>query len=64
VFPPGTAFLPVGGIKPDTMAGFVAAGAAGFGLGSALYRPGDAAATVAANAAGFVAAWRGLTQPA
>jgi 2-dehydro-3-deoxyphosphogalactonate aldolase len=61
VFPPATAFLPVGGIRPDTMGGFVAAGAAGFGLGSALYRPGDSAATVATNAAAFVAAWRNLT---
>jgi 2-dehydro-3-deoxyphosphogalactonate aldolase len=61
VFPAGTAFLPVGGIKPDTMGSFVAAGAAGFGLGSALYRPGDDVETVAANAAAFVAAWRNLT---
>src|SRR5271165_441347 len=61
VFPAETAFLPVGGIKPDTMGGFVAAGAAGFGLGSALYRPGDDAATVAANAAAFTSAWRDLT---
>jgi 2-dehydro-3-deoxyphosphogalactonate aldolase len=60
VFPAGTAFLPVGGIKPDTMDGFVAAGAAGFGLGSALYRPGDTAAAVAIKAAAFVAAWRSL----
>jgi 2-dehydro-3-deoxyphosphogalactonate aldolase len=60
VFPAGTAFLPVGGIKPDTMGSFVAAGAAGFGLGSALYRPGDDVATVAANAAAFVSAWRGV----
>jgi 2-dehydro-3-deoxyphosphogalactonate aldolase len=60
VFPPGTAFLPVGGITPETMAGFVAAGAAGFGLGSALYCPGDDAAKVAANAAAFLAGWRKL----
>lgn len=57
VFPPATAFLPVGGIKPETMAAFRAAGAAGFGLGSALYRPGDTPATVAANAAAFTIAW-------
>jgi 2-dehydro-3-deoxyphosphogalactonate aldolase len=64
VFPAGTAFLPVGGIKPDNMGGFVAAGAAGFGLGSALYRPGDDVATVGANAAAFVAAWQSLTSAA
>ena len=60
VFPAGTAFLPVGGIRPDNMGGFVEAGAAGFGLGSALYRPGDTAATVAVKAAAFVSAWRNL----
>ncbi len=60
VFPSGTLFLPVGGITPDTMGGFAAAGAAGFGLGSALYRPGDTAGIVAGKAAAFVAAWRVL----
>jgi 2-dehydro-3-deoxyphosphogalactonate aldolase len=60
VFPGGTRFLPVGGITPDTMASYVAAGAAGFGLGGALYRRGDAASRVAANAHDFVAAWKRL----
>jgi len=40
VLPPATRVLPVGGITPDTMAAWRAAGAAGFGLGSALYAPG------------------------
>lgn len=56
VLPPGTRVLPVGGVSPDTMAPWRAAGAAGFGLGSALYRPGDTAEQVAANARAFVAA--------
>ena len=60
VFPPATRFLPVGGITPETMGAYVAAGAAGFGLGSALYARGDAVETVAANARAFVAAWRRL----
>jgi 2-dehydro-3-deoxyphosphogalactonate aldolase len=60
VFPAATRFLPVGGITPDTMASYVAAGAAGFGLGGALYRRGDAASRVAANARDFVAAWKRL----
>ena len=60
VFPANALFLPVGGIRPDTMSGFLEAGAAGFGLGSALYRPGDTVAAVAARAAAFTAAWRGL----
>jgi len=58
VLPVGLALLPVGGITPDKMAAYVAAGASGFGLGSALYRPGDGPERVAANAAAFVAAWR------
>ena len=41
------------------MAAYRAAGAAGFGLGSALYKPGDAATDVVAKAAAFAAAWRG-----
>jgi 2-dehydro-3-deoxyphosphogalactonate aldolase len=40
------------------MAAYIAAGADGFGLGSALYKPGDVAARVADNASAFVAAWR------
>lgn len=58
VLPASTRVLPVGGITPDSMASYVAAGAAGFGLGSALYRRGDDAARVATNARDFVAAWK------
>lgn len=60
VLPKGTRLLPVGGIAPETMAPYVAAGATGFGLGSALYSPGMAADEVAARAQRFVAAWEGL----
>jgi 2-dehydro-3-deoxyphosphogalactonate aldolase len=60
VFPTATRFFPVGGITPDAMASYVAAGAAGFGLGGALYRRGDLPARVAANARDFVAAWKRL----
>lgn len=55
VLPKHIPLIVVGGVKPDTMAPWVAAGAAGFGLGSALYRPGDSAATVAVNARAFMA---------
>jgi len=54
--------LPVGGITPDNMASFVSAGASGFGLGSALYRPGDTAADVARQARAFVDAWQALSR--
>ena len=54
----GIAVLPVGGITPDNMQPWRAAGAAGFGLGSALYRPGATPGEVGEAAARFVAAWR------
>ncbi len=58
VLPAGTRVLPVGGIAPETMAPWRAAGAAGFGLGSALYSPGLSAHEVGARARDFVSAWR------
>ena len=58
--PAGTRLLPVGGISPGRMADYVDASADGFGLGSALYRPGDDAASVAARALEFVTTWRAL----
>ena len=52
--------MPVGGIGADNMKGWRDAGAAGFGLGSSLYKPGDNAATVAEKAAAIFAAWKAL----
>jgi len=60
VLPQGTAILPVGGITPDNMAPYVNAGAAGFGLGSALYKPGDDVMQTRAKAAAFRHAWARL----
>jgi 2-dehydro-3-deoxyphosphogalactonate aldolase len=60
VFPPEVPLLPVGGIAPETMADYVAAGAAGFGIGSALYKPGIDAAEIRRRADAFVAAWRAI----
>jgi 2-dehydro-3-deoxyphosphogalactonate aldolase len=57
ILPKGTDVLPVGGITPERMADYVLAGATGFGLGSALYRPGDAPAEVGERARRFVLAW-------
>ncbi len=54
VLPPSIAVLPVGGIAPEKMAAYREAGAAGFGLGSALYKPGMNATEVAGRAAEFV----------
>ena len=58
VLPPGVPVLPVGGIDAANMAPWRAAGAAGFGIASALYRAGDSAETVAGKAAALVAALR------
>lgn len=57
VLPAGTALWPVGGITPQSLAGWVSAGAGGFGIGSQLFRPGLALAEIAAAARDFVAAW-------
>lgn len=59
VLPPATRVLPVGGVAPDNMTPWFEAGAAGFGLGSALYKPGMTAAEVGVRAEAFVKARRG-----
>jgi len=58
VLPKGTPMIPVGGIAADNLAGWHAGGAAGFGLGSSLYKPGDDAATVRATASKIVSAFK------
>jgi len=60
VLPTGTPLMPVGGITPANMQAWRDAGAAGFGIGSALYKPGKSAAAVREDAARFVAAWTGM----
>ncbi|NMJ40008.1 2-dehydro-3-deoxy-6-phosphogalactonate aldolase [Roseomonas sp. JC162] len=50
VLPRGTAILPVGGMSAETIPAWKAAGAAGFGVGSSLYAPGDSPAAVGAKA--------------
>ena len=58
VLPTEAALMPVGGITPDNMAAYRAAGASGFGLGSALYAPERSAHEVALQAQAFVKAFR------
>ena len=62
VLPKDLWLLPVGGITPEAMAPYLAAGANGFGLGSALYRAGMSAAEVARAAQAFALAWRALAR--
>jgi 2-dehydro-3-deoxygalactonokinase len=58
VLPGEVVVIAVGGVTPDNLAELTAAGASGFGVGSALYRPGLTSAEVAARAKAFMTAWR------
>ena len=60
VLPPGTLLVPVGSITTDNMADYVAAGAAGFGIGSSLYKPGVSAIELKERAANFVRGYRAI----
>lgn len=60
VLPMSVPVMPVGGIHAGNMAAWKQAGASGFGLGSALYKPGVSAQQVKAVAQGFAKAWRDL----
>lgn len=57
VLPVEAQVFAVGGVGPENFADWRRAGANGFGIGSALYRPGDSADEVAAKARETVAAW-------
>lgn len=57
VMPRGTEIYMVGGVGPDSFADWMAASADGFGLGSALYKPGKTADEVGATAREMVAAY-------
>jgi 2-dehydro-3-deoxyphosphogalactonate aldolase len=54
--------FPVGGIRPDNMAEYYEAGAAGFGIGSQLFKPGSTAEQVRKVAEAFMAARQKLLQ--
>lgn len=54
VLPRDVPVLVVGGVKPETVGIWLEAGADGFGLGSALYKPGQSAEQVGAQARAFV----------
>ena len=58
VLPSGVPVIVTGGITPDKMAPWSAAGATGFGLGGALYRPGIAPGDLKRHADDFVLASR------
>jgi 2-dehydro-3-deoxyphosphogalactonate aldolase len=60
VFPRDVPFIPTGGITPARMADYWDAGANGFGIGSALFKPGLSAAEIGDRAREFVTAARNL----
>jgi 2-dehydro-3-deoxyphosphogalactonate aldolase len=62
VLPRDTLVFPVGGIRPDNMAPYWAAGADGFGTGSNLYKPGADPAEVRRVAAAYAAGFAALQQ--
>ena len=58
VLPKEAKLIPVGGITPANIAAYLEAGADGFGIGSALFRPGKSIADIARAASAFVEAAR------
>lgn len=60
VLPPECLLFPVGGITAHNMGAWRAAGANGFGVGSALYKPGMTVQQVQENAIQFIANYNGI----
>jgi 2-dehydro-3-deoxyphosphogalactonate aldolase len=56
VLPKATSVIAVGGVTPATIGRYRQAGFDGYGLGSALYKPGQAPDAVRSNARAFVSA--------
>jgi len=63
VLPKDVPLLPTGGITAPALAGYHAAGADGFGIGSALYAPGRPVDDMLHRAREFIAAWNALSDP-
>ncbi|ESQ86987.1 2-dehydro-3-deoxy-6-phosphogalactonate aldolase [Asticcacaulis sp. AC460] len=60
VLPKAMPVFPVGGVEPGNMKEYMDAGAAGFGIGSSVYKPGDTPDIVYAKAKAFTDAWATL----
>jgi 2-dehydro-3-deoxyphosphogalactonate aldolase len=56
VLPAGAMLIPVGGVDAATIPAWRTGGAAGYGIGSAIYKPGDDPATVTRKAAALMVA--------
>ena len=57
VLPPGPPLVMVGGVTPENLNAYAGTPASGFGIGSALFKPGLDAAAVAERARAFMAAY-------
>jgi 2-dehydro-3-deoxyphosphogalactonate aldolase len=57
VLPAGTALVPVGGVDASNLGHWAHAGAAGAGIGTSLYRPGDPPDEVGTRAADLARIW-------
>ncbi|MGP1357610.1 2-dehydro-3-deoxy-6-phosphogalactonate aldolase [Roseicyclus sp.] len=62
VLPKGTQVFAVGGAGPENFRDWLDAGADGFGIGTALYKPGMCVEDVAARARRIVSAWDDATK--
>lgn len=60
VVPMSVPVMPVGGITPGNMQSYVDAGASGFGIGSALFKPGRSLDDIVQAAQEFAAGWHAL----
>ena len=58
VVPASVPMIAVGGVGPDNMADYLRQGAAGFGIGSSLYKPGREPAEIGRRAGDIVSAYR------
>lgn len=63
VLPPAVRLMPVGSIGVHNVAAYLAAGAAGFGIGSTVYKPGKSAADVGRDARGLFDALTAARKP-
>jgi len=60
ILPKTMPVFPVGGVEPSNMKEYLDVGAAGFGIGSSVYKPGDTAEVAFKKAKAFTDAWTAL----
>ncbi len=60
ILPKDMPVFPVGGVEPGNMKEYLNVGAAGFGIGSSVYKPGDTAEIAFGKAKAFTDAWKTL----